>query len=256
MLLTPARYPIAINRPSVLLWTAITVVFLFERTYLIQKAGLPHMLGCVLVRVVLLLLLCHVHNYRLTPLLTARKYGPYALFTGIAVGSYLLLQGGYDHYLFGFVIGDQERAGLGQNLPYNTLTTIWYLLLTYLVKRAIDPVSLPSRITEPALKTDGQTIAVKTGTQWVRLPVNKVLYAQGLKDYTRLFTQEETFVLKGSIGTVVTQLPDGVFVRVHKSYLVARQHIQSVSRRAVRVPGHVVPVGRLYAQSVLDEFTR
>ena len=132
---------VSINWSSVLLWTAITLLFLYERTYLIQKAGLPHFLACTSVRVGLLLLLCYGHNEGLTRLLSAKKYGYYVVLTGAAIAAYLLVQGLYDWYLFGFVIGDQEQAGLGQNLPYNLLVTIWYLLLTYLVKGTVNPAN-------------------------------------------------------------------------------------------------------------------
>ena len=245
---------VSVNWPSVLLWSAITLLFLYERTYLIQKAGLPHLVACVLVRVSLLLLLCSVHNGKLTHLLTMKKYAQYLLWTGLLIGLYLLVQGLYDQYLFGFVIGDQERAGLWQNLPYNGVVTVWYLLLTYLVKRAVNP---EKPVQQPAKRvpvgTD-QTLTVKTGTQWIRLPVAEVLYAQGLKDYTMLFTTHEKYVLKGSIGTVANDLPDGLFMRVHKSYLVARQHIRSVSTTEITLSGHTVPIGRSYARQVLHEF--
>ena len=245
---------ISINWSSALLWVAITVLFLYERTYLIQKAGLPHFLVCTGVRVGLLLLVCYGHNEGFTRLLSAKKYGYYVLLTGTAVTAYLLVQGLYDWYLFGFVIGDQEQAGLWQNLPYNLLVTTWYLLLTYLIKRAVNPPNPPVDLIEPVLHPVSQTLTVKTGTQWVRLPVAEVLYAQGLKDYTILFTEREKYVLKGSIGTVAGQLPDGLFVRVHKSYLVSRQHIRSVSSTGIALDGQTIPVGRLYTSAVQKEF--
>jgi hypothetical protein len=252
MLFAIRQKQVPINWSSVLLWVAITLLFLYERTYLIQKAGLPHFLICTGVRIGLLLLLCYGHNEGLTRLLSAKKYGYYVLSTGTAIAAYLLVQGLYDQYLFGFVIGDQEQAGLWQNLPYNLLVTIWYLLLTYLVKRAVNPTNP----TEPVLNPANQTITVKTGTQWVQLPVADVLYAQGLKDYTILFTEREKYVLKGSIGTVASQLPDGLFVRVHKSYLVSRRHIRSVSSTGIALDGQTIPVGRLYTSAVQKEFMR
>ena len=245
---------VSINWSSVLIWVAITLLFLYERTYLIQKAGLPHFLACTGVRVGLLLLLCYGHNEGLTRLLSAKKYGYYALLTGAAIAAYLLVQGLYDRYLFGFVIGDREQAGIGQNLPYNLLVTLWYLLLTYLVKRAVNPEKTVADPTQPVLNPADQTLTVKTGTQWIRLPVAEVLYAQGLKDYTLLFTEHEKYVLKGSIGAVASQLPDGLFVRVHKSYLVSRQHIKSVSSTGIALNGQKIPVGRSYTNVVQQEF--
>lgn len=257
MRLTIPRKHIAINWRSWLLWTAITLLFLYERTYLIQKAGLPHLLECVVVRVGLLVGLCYLHNNVLVPqLLVRKKYGLYSLLIALSVGVYLLIQGLYDRYLFGFVIGDQERAGLWQNLPYNLIVTGWYLLLTYLVNRTtttadhsetVAPDTAPRSVTH-------EILTIKTGTQWIQLPASQVLYAQGLKDYTMLYTEHEKHIVKGSIGKVADWLPVTQFIRVHKSYLVAKQHIRSVSTTEVAVNGRAIPVGRSYAKDVLNEF--
>lgn len=257
MHLTVPQKLTAINWRSLLLWSAITLLFLYERTYLIQKAGLPHLIECVVVLVVLLVGLCHLHNNVLVPrLLVRKKYILYGLLIALSVGVYLLIQGLYDQYLFGFVIGDRERAGLWQNLPYNLIVTGWYVLLTYLVNRATSPkdhsemVALDSTLPP----VTNEVLTIKTGTQWIHLPASQVLYAQGLKDYTMLYTENERHIVKGSIGKVADWLPITQFIRVHKSYLVAKQHIKSLSGTEITVNGRAIPVGRSYAKDVLDEF--
>lgn len=252
----PRRAVAALGQSSVLLWSALTLLFLYERTYLIQKAGLPHFVVCTAVRLGLLLGLCYGHNCLLVPrLLARRRYGPYGLLLAVAVGGYLLLQARYDQYLFGYVIGDQERAGLWSNLPYNGLVAGWYLLLTYLVGRR-----LPTRrwsvepSTPGALAAEITEIVIKAGGEWVRLPVAHIWYAQGLKDYTVLHTSQGKYLVKGSLGKVAQGLPAGCFLRVHKSYLVARQHIRAVTGTVVVLAdARTVPIGRTYAP-VLAEF--
>lgn len=240
---------------SWLVWVAITVLFLYERTYLIQKAGLPHFIACTAVRVGLLMGLCYVHLRVLIPLLDRAKYVFYGFLTGLLVFLYLLLQGLYDRYLFGFVIGDRHWAGVWPNLPYNLITTGWYLLLTYLIrdKALPDCRSAGNPADEPDTPTLADTtLLIKTGTQWVRLPLSAIRYAQGLKDYSILFTPTDKYVVKGSIGTVMNWLPANQFLRVHKSYVVAREHIKSVSTTQVMLDGQKIPVGRAYALAITD----
>lgn len=247
-----------LRQSSLVLWAVITLLFLYERTYLIQKAGLPHFVACAGVRVGLLLLLCYGHNSVLVPRLLARRhYGRYALVLSLAVVTYLLAQSAYDNYLFGFVIGDQERAGLWQNLPYNLLVTGWYLLLTHLIAQrlpASEPTPQPGAL--PALAAsavkEAEEVVIKTGGEWVRLPVGAIRYAQGLKDYTILYTPAGKHLVKGSIGKVAEWLPAGHFLRVHKSYLLARQHIKSVSSTEVILEGQAIPIGRAYAAALVE----
>jgi two-component system LytT family sensor kinase len=47
--------------PQVLFWIMITLLFLYERRYLIDKAGLPNFIACVTVRVGLLMALAYLN---------------------------------------------------------------------------------------------------------------------------------------------------------------------------------------------------
>lgn len=242
---------------SLLVWAAITLLFLYERTYLIQKAGLPHLFLCVTVRVGLLMVLCYVHNNVGIRLLVSRKFARYSLFMAVLISLYLLMQGLYDYYLFGYVIGDREQLGLWQNLPYNLIATVWYLLITYLIHRQARPVqTLIDTSVTPTADVSVDMFTLKTGTEWVRVPVDQIRYVQGLKDYSILFTTSGKHIVKGSIGQTADLLPLGRFVRTHKSYLVAKEHIKSVSSTGVKLADEVIPVGRTYLAEVLEQFKR
>jgi LytTr DNA-binding domain len=247
-------HPTRIIRFSSLFWAAITLVFLYERTYLIQKAGLPYFIECVVIRVGLLLLLCQFHLQVLLPRYRRKKaYWLYGGLLGLSVIGYLVAQGLYDRYLFGYVIGDQYRRGLFQNLPYNLLTTGWYLLLTTLISRASD-VAQPVVANSQTALTPDHTVLIKTGTQWIHLPINGIYYAQGLKDYTILHTATGRHIVKGSVGKLTGQFPPDQFVRIHKSYWVAWQHVCSVSASGVTLPTHTLPLGRTYATLILNRW--
>ncbi|MBO0931178.1 LytR/AlgR family response regulator transcription factor [Fibrella aquatilis] len=251
-MLTFARQLRRRNHYSLIFWVAITLVFLYERTYLIQKAGLPHFIECLVVRVGLLVVLCQFHLRVLLPRFYQKKaYWTCGGLLCLSIGGYLTAQGLYDRYLFGYVIGDQHRQGLFQNLPYNLLTTTWYLLLTSLIGETKTTDS-PSEV-EPTTLTDNELL-IKTGTQWVRLPIDSISYAQGLKDYTMLYTDTGKHIVKGSVGKLIGPFPPDQFVRIHKSYWVAWQQVRSVSATSVTLPAHTLPLGRTYAAAVLGRW--
>lgn len=240
---------------SWLLWVAITLLFLYERTYLIQKAGLPYFVECTSVRVGLLMLVCYVHLNVLLPFLRQGNYIYYGLLTSLLILVHLLLQGLYDCYLFGFVIGDPHWKGVWPNLSYNTIATGWYLLLTYLISHRTTSIrqSANNSVDEPGEPTlSDATLLIKTGTQWVRLPLHAIRYAQGLKDYSILYTPTDKYIVKGSIGNVINWLPANQFMRIHKSYVVAKEHIKSVSTTQVTLEGQKIPVGRAYTSVITD----
>lgn len=49
---------------------------------------------------------------------------------------------------------------------------------------------------------------------------------------------------------LIAQLPDNEFIRIHKSYVVARSHIVSFNSRQASVEGVILPVGRTYTDAL------
>src|ERR1700752_3872581 len=93
-------------------WIAITLLFLYDRSYLIQKIGLGHFVACTLVRVALLLALACFHLYYLVPQFFAeRRYVIYFTSVLLSLAVYVSLQSVYDIYLYGFIIGAVNYRG-------------------------------------------------------------------------------------------------------------------------------------------------
>lgn len=93
-------------------------------------------------------------------------------------------------------------------------------------------------------------ILIKTGTKKVLLDYRKIIFAQGLKDYTILHTDETKYVVKGSIKACEEYLPSDYFVRVHKSFIVAKPKIQVVHRNKIELDSVAIPIGRNFKEIV------
>lgn len=120
-------------------WVLVTLIFLYDRTYLIEKAGLPNFFICSVVRVALLIGLAWLNIHWLIPrYLLRRRYGGYFGLVFVLIIAYLLVQSLYDHYLFGYVLGPNRNASLSASLIYNFTHTSLYLLLTVALKFSID----------------------------------------------------------------------------------------------------------------------
>lgn len=90
------------------------------------------------------------------------------------------------------------------------------------------------------------TVAVKSGTKNILLPAESISHVQGLKDYSILYTNEKKYVVNGSIKTMLESLPKEQFIRVHKSFIVARQKIGSLQGNKIEFGDYQIPVGRVY----------
>ncbi|OOQ61305.1 LytR/AlgR family response regulator transcription factor [Mucilaginibacter pedocola] len=247
--------------PQLLFWVVITLLFLYERRYLIDKAGLPNFLGCVTVRVGLLMALAYLNMAFFVPRFFAK--GKYLLFALLLISSivvYVALQGAYDMYLFGFVIGDMRHRGFWYNIPYNMISSGWYVVVTVCFKIALDRFNrkdepLPSAEEAPNIAPEApEFIYFKTGTKTVKLRIADITYVQALKDYSIVYTPTDKVITKGTLKYIESILPAGEFLRIHKSYIIAKNKIVAVERTRVLLSAQIaVPVGRNY-QDRLEGF--
>lgn len=120
-------------------WVLVTIIFLYDRTYLITKAGLPDFLICSIVRITLLIALAWANIHWLIPFYLLRKrYVTYCWLVFLLIIAYLSIQSLYDTYLYGYVLGPGRNSRLASSLIYNFTHTSLYLLLTVALKFSID----------------------------------------------------------------------------------------------------------------------
>ncbi|MFC4874373.1 LytR/AlgR family response regulator transcription factor [Negadavirga shengliensis] len=242
-----------------LFWLVVTVIFLYDRRYLIQKFNLPdHFIECVTVRLLLVISLVYFHLYYLVPrYFRARRYTVYALLLFSALIVYVSLQNLYDIYLYGYVIGDLASRDFWHAFPYNFVTISWYLLLTAALKVSLDWYE------ERKKKTSGTDLShlqhpngqekivfLKTGTRQIKTNLDHVTHVKGLKDYSIVFTKQEQIIVKGSLKTTEKLLADKKLVRVHKSYMVALDLIKTINDNHIILDGHTIPIGRSYKKDL------
>lgn len=120
-------------------WVLITGFFLYEKRYLIYKAGLPYFAACVTVRVVLLIGIAYLNLHFFLPrYLLAGRYLRYFSLVLLSILGYLLVQAIYDYILYGFIIAPTGNRNWVETLSYNFFSTLWYLGLMVPLKLSID----------------------------------------------------------------------------------------------------------------------
>lgn len=94
---------------------------------------------------------------------------------------------------------------------------------------------------------------IRTDAQFVRLHYREVLYIEALKDFTKINTSDgRTHLTLVNLKNLEEQLPPGLFIRTHRSYLVNSARIDSVSNLEVKVGGHALPLGQTYRERVTE----
>ena len=93
-------------------------------------------------------------------------------------------------------------------------------------------------------------VFVKSGVQKIKLYFAEVSHIQGLKDYAIIHTSDRRIVIKGSVKSMLEIFPDTHFIRVHKSFIVAKDKIRRIEKNRIIITDHQIPIGRNYKEDV------
>jgi DNA-binding LytR/AlgR family response regulator len=108
------------------------------------------------------------------------------------------------------------------------------------------------------LKPQKQTLSERpfrffnANKKMVRIWLDEVLYAESLKEYTRLFLSDgSSLMTKTGLSEMEQLLGEDIFLRIHRSFLVAKNRVRAYTAlQVILEDGKVLPLGRLYKEQV------
>lgn len=121
-----------------------------------------------------------------------------------------------------------------------------YLLKPYSFERflkAVDKVQ-----TEEVGKTQIEYMFVKTEYRMERVSFSDILYIEGKGAYLRIVTQKAKIMTLQSFQNMESSLPPDNFLRIHKSFIVAMDKIESIERNRVKIGTEYIPIGLSYRE--------
>ncbi|WP_128548836.1 LytR/AlgR family response regulator transcription factor [Larkinella soli] len=131
------------------------------------------------------------------------------------------------------------------------LQVVDYLLKPYSFERFLQAVT---RARQRTGKSPEEVLPsflfVKTEYRLQKVAFEQILYIEGMRDYRRLHLTAEKIMTLETFSALEQRLPRPQFCRVHKSYLVALDKIESVERDRIYLGPVVLPISNTYR----DEF--
>jgi two-component system LytT family response regulator len=96
-----------------------------------------------------------------------------------------------------------------------------------------------------------ENIFVKSAYHIVKIPVSQINYIESLDDYIKIYTIDKKTVLTlMNMKTIFEKLPPQKFIRVHRSFIVSIDKINSIRARRIFLHDIVIPVGDTYVEAV------
>ncbi len=100
--------------------------------------------------------------------------------------------------------------------------------------------------------TQEEFFFVKCDGKFVRIYFNEILFLEGMKDYTIIYRKTEKLIVLVSMKKVEENLKSEEFIRVHKSYIVAKSKVNSLEGNQLKINDHLVPISKSLKESVVN----
>lgn len=139
------------------------------------------------------------------------------------------------------------------------LEVIDYLLKPISFERFLRAINRFQRLHEIPAPTPQNTnplptkfIYVKSERKTLKLNEEEISYIEGMNNYVIIHHRGKGHIVYTSIGNMLKELGKQ-FLRIHKSFVVNRNHILSYSKEQVDLEGKELPIGKAYKE-VIEEF--
>ncbi len=118
------------------------------------------------------------------------------------------------------------------------------------VNKAAEKVRASQPPGKPAPEASRNFILLRADKKTYRVNYSEILYIEAIGDYLKVFLNGKNLVIHETIKGLLDQLPPGLFLRIHKSYIVAVDRINYIEGNQLQVGNSFIPIGRSFKEEV------
>lgn len=108
-------------------------------------------------------------------------------------------------------------------------------------------------IVDKKLAEDKEYLSIRADYKLNKIAYDDILYLEGLDDYVKIhLTSGKKITARTSMKSILEKLPQNVFVRIHRSFIVNTKHISAVQNKFVQIGELQLAVGETYKSVIQD----
>jgi two-component system LytT family response regulator len=128
-----------------------------------------------------------------------------------------------------------------------------YLLKPFTFNRFLQAVNkAQENLSQRAVGKQTDFIFVKTENRLEKITINDIFYIEGMRDYVRIHTSNKKIMTLQSFTELEQLIPAHLICRVHKSFMVAINKIDSIERSRIKIADQLIPVSDTYKEAFLQ----
>jgi len=92
-------------------------------------------------------------------------------------------------------------------------------------------------------------IFIKTEYRIEKVFIDEILYVEGMRDYLQIVTKLKKIMTLQNFKFMESKLKPPLFMRVHKSYLISTDKIESIERNIIKISDKLIPISNTYREA-------
>lgn len=106
-----------------------------------------------------------------------------------------------------------------------------------------------------AVTPAANTLFIKDKGKLIRIRIPEICWAQAYDNYTYLHMKDSKLLISHTLKWMEDYLPSPQFVRVHRSYIVNFDKVDSINENKLIIQNHEIPIGRTFREVIQTYIT-
>ena len=95
-------------------------------------------------------------------------------------------------------------------------------------------------------------IFVRSDRKMIKINFSDINYIESLSDYIKIHIENSVIITRETITCIEAKLPKNDFIRIHRSFIVSMNKIDSFTNEFIEVNKKAIPISRSYKKVVLN----
>jgi DNA-binding LytR/AlgR family response regulator len=99
-------------------------------------------------------------------------------------------------------------------------------------------------------------LLIKADKKIYKTDYDDILYFQSCGDYVKIIAKEKTLISHKTLKDIYSELPEHLFVRIHKSYIIPLKRISFIEGNRIYIGKESLPIGLSFKENLLAKLNK
>ncbi|MGY3794649.1 LytR/AlgR family response regulator transcription factor [Aquimarina sp. 433] len=106
----------------------------------------------------------------------------------------------------------------------------------------------------PNIKKEDESIFLRANKKLIQVKTEDILFIEATGNYIKVVTATNEIQVREKISDILNLLPTNAFLQTHKSFIVAKKHINEIEGNRILIRDFVIPIGKVYKNNLKTLF--